>query len=123
MREILDNPTYMNYLFCGLLLIGIIIVFLIVSKLLNPKTQYKNVSKKSNNGVYNRLILEKIKEVVDEYPNMKFGEILLNLGVIQTGTNKKGTKYTINPGGIPSKTMYHYLRYVKVESDLSENDD
>lgn len=123
MKEILDNPIYMNYLFCGLYVLGGLLIFALIYRLLTPKVTSVKYKAKLINYKYNKLILERINTCIEEYPNMKFGEILLNLGVVQTGVNKTGIKYTINPSKIPSKTMYNYLKYVKLDSDLSENDD
>lgn len=33
--------------------------------------------------LYNTAIVEKLKELVDEYPDMRFGQILVNAGIIK----------------------------------------
>ena len=45
----------------------------------------------NNRLLYNRAIVEKIKEIIEKYPYLRFGQILVNLGII----HGKGDAYSI----------------------------
>ena len=45
-----------------------------------------------NRKLYNRAIVDKLRELVEKYPDLRFGQILINAKIVQGIATSKGFK-------------------------------
>lgn len=45
-----------------------------------------------NRKLYNKAIVDKLQELVEKYPDLRFGQILINAKIVQGVTTSKGFK-------------------------------
>lgn len=51
------------------------------------------MNKQESRLLYNRAIIDKIKEIIEKYPYLRFGQILVNLDIVHS----EGDGYAIDP--------------------------
>lgn len=49
----------------------------------------------NNRKLYNLTILEKLTDLAKQYPDMRFGQLLFNTGIIQGKSSEDGSKLEI----------------------------
>lgn len=58
---------------------------------------------------YNRLIIETLSKLVEKYPDLRFGQILLNSDIIEHIQSDKGTIFIEDPFYEESKITWYRM--------------
>jgi hypothetical protein len=64
---------------------------------------------------YNKLILEKLSELVDKYPDLRFGQILVNTDIIELVPEHihGNAMVALDPFNEESETTWNRMKYNK----------
>lgn len=60
--------------------------------------------------LYNTAIVEKLKELVNKYPDMRFGQLLVNCDIIQIIPNESGISITQDPFYEEPEVMWERMK-------------